>query len=461
MDMKIPKALIEKYNVPVPRYTSYPPANFFTEEFDPSDYEKAIRVSNSEDPQNISIYIHIPFCSKMCHFCGCNTRYTKDKKVMRTYVEAVKKEILMVKNLLDAKRRVSQVHWGGGTPNSLPVEMIREIMDIIHENFRFTEKAEIAMECHPALLDEKLVEQLIQCGFNRFSLGIQDFKQEVLDNVNRDAPTVPVKEIVQWIRSYDNTGVNLDFIYGLPFQSEKTFAETIEKAVEVSPDRLVTFSYAHVPWIKKAQKILEVKGLPSAEEKLLMFETGYKILTESGYTPIGLDHFAKADDELSIALKNRKLHRNFQGYCTRETTGQVYAFGATGISQLESVYAQNEKNADAYVEAINSGRFTTEKGYKLNVTEKIIRHAITEIMCNQYFSFNETAQLFNLSDKEIKNAIQYSDEILQEFVADGLLILKPGKSLQITESGRFFIRNIAARFDPNLRLSSKKFSKAL
>lgn len=461
MVMKIPETLIEKYNVPVPRYTSYPPANFFTEEFNAENYEEAIRVSNSELPENISIYIHIPFCSKMCHFCGCNTRYTKDKNVMRTYVEAVKKEILMVKKLLDTKRKVSQIHWGGGTPNSLPIEMIREIMDIIHENFQFIEKAEIAMECHPALLDKKLVEQLVKCGFNRFSLGIQDFKQEVLDNVNRDAPLVPVTEIVGWIRSFDNTGVNLDFIYGLPYQSEKTFAETIEKAVEVSPDRLVTFSYAHVPWLKKAQKILEVKGLPAAEEKLLMFETGYKILTENGYTPIGLDHFAKAGDELSVALKNRTLHRNFQGYCTRETTGQVYAFGATGISQLESVYAQNEKNADAYVEAINSGKFTTEKGYKLNITEKVIRHAINEIMCNQYLSFDETANRFELSVDEIKNAIQYSDEMLQEFVTDGLLNLEPGKSLQITESGRFFIRNIAASFDPNLRISSKKFSKAL
>lgn len=461
MDMKIPENLIEKYNVPVPRYTSYPPANFFTEDFNAVAYEEAIHVSNSESPQNISIYIHIPFCSKMCHFCGCNTRYTKDKNVMRTYVEAVKKEILMVKKMLDPLRKVSQVHWGGGTPNSLPIEMIREIMDIIHENFQFIEKAEIAIECHPALLNEKLVEQLVQCGFNRFSLGIQDFRQEVLDNVNRDAPSVPVDEIVRWIRSFNNTGVNLDFIYGLPYQDEKTFAETIEKAVEISPDRLVTFSYAHVPWLKKAQKILEIKGLPAADEKLLMFETGYKILTEHGYTPIGLDHFAKAGDELSIALKNRTLHRNFQGYCTRETTGQVYAFGATGISQLESVYAQNEKNADAYVKLINSGKFTTEKGYKLNLTEKVVRHVITEIMCNQYLSFGETADWFGITEAEVKNAIKYNDELLEGFIADELLTLNPGKSLQITGKGRFFIRNIAASFDPNLSITSKQFSKAL
>ena len=459
--MKIPDTLIKKYNVPVPRYTSYPPANFFHEEFKENDYNKAIINSNSELPENISIYIHIPFCSKMCHFCGCNTQFTKDKNKMQLYVEAVKKEILMVKRLLHPSRKVSQVHWGGGTPNSLPIEFIRDIMDMIHENFEFISSAEIAIECHPALLDEFLISQLVKCGFNRFSLGIQDFKQEVLDNVNRDAPNVPVIEIVNWIRAYPNTAVNLDFIYGLPFQNVKTFTETIEKAVEISPDRLVTFSYAHVPWLKKAQKILEIKGLPEADEKLAMFETGYKILTQSGYTAIGLDHFAKANDELSIALKNRTLHRNFQGYCTRETTGQVYAFGATGISQLESVYAQNEKDINTYVKLINNGHFTTEKGYKLNDKEKIVRHVITELMCNYYLSFNETADSFKISDSEIKDIIRYKEETLESFVEDGLLLVNPGKSIQVTETGRYFIRNIAAHFDPNLNSTTKRFSKAL
>jgi oxygen-independent coproporphyrinogen-3 oxidase len=459
--MKIPENLIQKYNIPVPRYTSYPPANFFQENFGPEKYVEAIEQSNKEWPENISLYIHIPFCSKMCHFCGCNTQYTRDKEKMGRYVEAVKKEIKMVKKLLDPSRKVSQVHWGGGTPNTLPIEMIRGIMDLIHENFSFIEKPEIAIECHPAMLNENYTRQLVLAGFNRFSLGIQDFKQEVLDNVNRDAPHVPVKEIVGWIRSFENTGVNLDFIYGLPFQNEKTFAETIEKAVEISPDRLVTFSYAHVPWIKKAQKILEVRGLPEANEKLTMFEAGFKILTENGYTPIGLDHYAKDTDDLSIALKNRKLHRNFQGYCTRETTGQVYAFGSTGISQLESVYAQNEKKPEKYVELINSGQFTVEKGYHLNIQEKIIRHVINEIMCNEYLSFNETAEIFNKSKEKIKNALNFDENRFSGFVADHLLKIDGEENFQLTETGRFFIRNIAAQFDPNLQNETKRFSKAL
>jgi oxygen-independent coproporphyrinogen-3 oxidase len=459
--MQIPENLIQKYNIPVPRYTSYPPANFFYENFGADDYVKAIEASNSEWPENISLYIHIPFCSKLCHFCGCNTQFTRDKEKMGRYVEAVKKEIRMVKRLLDPSRKVSQVHWGGGTPNTLPVEMIRGIMDVIHENFSFIKRPEIAIECHPAMLDENYTGQLVLAGFNRFSLGIQDFRQEVLDNVNRDAPKRPVKEIVSWIRSFENTSVNLDFIYGLPFQDERTFSETIEKALEISPDRLVTFSYAHVPWIKKAQKILEKRGLPEADEKLTMFEAGFKILTENGYTPIGLDHFAKDTDELSIALKNRKLHRNFQGYCTRETTGQVYAFGSTGISQLESVYAQNEKKPDNYVELINQGKFTVEKGYHLNRSEKVIRHVITEIMCNEFVSFEETAAHFSISTEEVKKALNFDKSQFSGFVADGLLEIEGEHNFKVSGSGRFFIRNIAARFDPNLNKTNKQFSKAL
>jgi oxygen-independent coproporphyrinogen III oxidase len=459
--MRVPENLIKKYNIPVPRYTSYPPANYFHDGFSPEKYIKAIEESNHEWPQNISLYIHIPFCSKMCHFCGCNTRYTKDREKMRVYTEAVKKEILMVRKLLDSSRKVSQVHWGGGTPNTLPVEMITGIMEVIHQNFSFTAQPEIAIECHPAMLDEKLTGELARAGFNRFSLGIQDFRQEVLDNVNRDAPGVPVKEIVGWIKSHGNTGVNLDFIYGLPYQSKETFSETIRQAVEISPDRLVTFSYAHVPWIKKAQKILEVKGLPEASEKLTMFEEGYRILTESGYTAIGLDHFAKNNDELSIALKNRMLHRNFQGYCTRETTGQVYAFGATGISQLESVYAQNEKDSDAYVRLINEGRFTVEKGYHLNQQEKIIRHIITEIMCNEFVSFEETAARFGTFADYIKKVVNFKREMFEEFVRDGLLLIEDDNIFRITDTGKFFIRNIAARFDPGLEQSTRQFSKAL
>lgn len=458
--MKIPENLIHKYNVPVPRYTSYPPANFFSNEFNNEDYIRAIEISNHEKPENISIYVHIPFCPKICHYCGCNTHLTRDQNKMRVYVDAVKKEILMVKKFLDTNRKVSQVHWGGGTPNSLPFQMTEEIMDIIHSNFTFIENPEIAMECHPAMLDKTYIESLVNSGFNRLSLGIQDFNLKVLDNVNRDPSEIPVEDLVTMIRSYGDIGVNLDFIYGLPFQDVKTFSETIERAVKISPDRLVTFSYAHVPWIKKAQKILEVRGLPEANQKLAMFEAAYKILTQNGYKAIGLDHYAKADDELNIALENRTLHRNFQGYCTRETTGQVYAFGATGISQLENAYAQNAKDTNEYVAQIEIGNFFIEKGHHLSKTEKIIKHVINEIMCNYYLSWGEAAQKFEVSENEIKSTVELEMEKLNEFKADGLLEFDMNE-ISVTNTGKFFVRNIAASFDPNLKNAMQKFSRAL
>ncbi|WP_346855948.1 oxygen-independent coproporphyrinogen III oxidase [uncultured Draconibacterium sp.] len=458
--MKVPQNLINKYNTPVPRYTSYPPANFFSSEFNSDDYSEWLKQSNDEATQNISIYIHIPFCPKICHFCGCNTHLTRDTNKMQVYVEALKKEILMVKNHLNPNRKVSQVHWGGGTPNSLPIEMVEGIMQVIHNNFTFIEKPEIAMECHPALLNETYIEKLVELKFNRFSLGIQDFKQEVLDNVNRDAPTIPIEELVKMIRSYKNTSVNFDFIYGLPFQDEESFSETINKAISLSPDRLVTFSYAHVPWVKKAQKILETRGLPEADKKLAMFEAGFKLLTENGYNAIGLDHFAKPTDELDIAFKNRTLHRNFQGYCTRETTGQVYAFGATGISQLDSAYAQNVKDTNTYVQLINEGKLTIEKGYVLSRSQKIIRHVINEVMCNYYISWEEAAQMFQASVAEIKSTINYDEASLNQFVSEGLLSYTDDEMI-VSDSGKFFVRNIAASLDPGMKNATQKFSKAL
>ena len=456
----IDNKLLEKYNVPVPRYTSYPPANFFTEEFDNNSYVKALEASNSEEPQNISIYIHIPFCPKICFYCGCNTHLTRSEDKMREYVDALKKEIFMVKKHLDSTRKISQVHWGGGTPNSLPIEMVKEVMDLFHKNFSFIGHPEIAMECHPAMLKDDYIRELVNSGFNRISLGIQDFKEDVLDNVNRDGSVIPVEQLVKMIKSYNNISVNLDFIYGLPYQTVESFSETIQRAVEISPDRLVTFSYAHVPWIKKAQKILEKKGLPEADEKLAMFEAGYNILTEAGYKPIGLDHFARQEDELSIALDNRTLHRNFQGYCTRETTGQVYAFGATGISQLENAYAQNQKETDNYIEKINSGNFSIIKGYSLTKNEQIIKHVINEIMCNHFVSWSQTGHKFGASAEEVKDIISYKHDELQGFVSDGLITFTPDE-LAVTDLGRFFVRNIAGSFDPNLKTTTKKFSKSL
>ena len=376
------------------------------------------------------------------------------------YLEALKQEIKMLQPLLDPNRKVSQVHWGGGTPNSLSIPQITRIVELLKSSFTFIDTPEIAIECNPAHLDHAYVDSLINLGFNRISLGVQDFSEDVLNTVNREIPTIPIENFVRQIQESGKAKVNLDFIYGLPHQTVKSFAQTIEKALQIGPDRLVTFSYAHVPNIKKSQAILEKAGLVGPSEKLRMFENTYEMMKNNGYTPIGLDHFAKPDDELAIALNNKTLHRNFQGYCTRETTGQVYAFGTTGISQLESAYAQNAKTVNGYIQAISEGRFTTEKGYLLTSHQKLVRHVINEIMCNYYISWEATANRFNLQQSEIFNLIRYDEEQLSIFSEDGLLISSPA-GITVTEMGRFFVRNIAASFDPAIGQAGKTFSKAL
>ncbi|MGD9928806.1 MAG: oxygen-independent coproporphyrinogen III oxidase [Mangrovibacterium sp.] len=458
--MKIPQALIEKYNVPVPRYTSYPPANFFGDDFGTADYLKAVEQSNQEKPENISIYLHIPFCTQLCLYCGCNTHITKDRKLMRTYVDALKKEIAMIRPLLDKNRKVSQIHWGGGTPNALPSSYIGEIMDILTSEFQFIDKPEIAVECNPAHLDARYIADLASFGFNRISMGVQDFREDVLKAVHREVPAIPIEELCQLIKSHQGMSVNLDFIYGLPFQTAESFAKTMERALAISPDRLVTFSYAHVPWVKKAQQKLEEYGLPSADEKVKMFEAAWEQMKAAGYVPIGLDHYAKPEDDMAQALQSRTLHRNFQGYCTRETTGQVYAFGVTGISQLENVYAQNARTVKEYIEHIERGEILVVKGYSLSRPEKIIRQIINEIMCNQYLSWQQVAANFGTTTQEIKDMLNFSNEKLEPFKADQLLDYNDDE-LVIHDLGRFFLRNIAAVFDIHAGDATRKFSQSV
>lgn len=458
--MKIPVALIDKYNVPVPRYTSYPPANFFRDDFVTGDYLLAIEESNKKEPQNISIYLHIPFCTQLCLYCGCNTHITKDQDMMQHYMDALKKEIRMLNKLIDHNRKISQIHWGGGTPNVLPANLIGEVMAIFNSEYQFIDRPEIAIECNPAHLDQAYINNLVSFGFNRISLGVQDFQEKVLNTVHREVPSIPISKLVAMIRQHPGVSVNLDLIYGLPYQSVASFGKTVEKAIAINPDRLVTFSYAHVPWVKKAQKKLEEHGLPDPEDKVKMFEEAWTRMTNAGYIPIGLDHYAKPDDDMAIALNKRSLHRNFQGYCTRETTGQVYAFGVTGISQLEDVYTQNARTVKEYIDTVENGMIKVVKGYALSDTDKIIRQIINEIMCNQYLSWKQIAKQFNTTVKNLKKLLNFTESKLDGFVADKLLTYTE-EEINITNLGRFFLRNIAAVFDIRLEGSIQKFSKSV
>jgi oxygen-independent coproporphyrinogen-3 oxidase len=459
--MKIDKKILDKYNIPVPRYTSYPPANHFKEGFAESEYLQFIEQSNDQKPNHIALYIHIPFCKKICFYCGCNACTIKDEQLIEEYIEALKKEISKVFGSLDKNRKVSQIHYGGGTPNAIDVKYIEEINNLIFNEFSLIDNPEIAIECNPAQLDYDYIDRLLGAKFNRFSLGIQDFNTEVLKSVNRSPSALPVNEIVSYLKNKNPlVAVNLDFIYGLPGQNTDGFLRTIEQAVKIKPDRLVTFSYAHVPWLKKHQIALEKKGLPSSELKMEMFLSARELLIESGYTPVGLDHYVLPKDELSQALNQNSLHRNFQGYCTKRTTGQVYAFGVSSISQLEKGYAQNVKELDVYIETINQGRFPVEKRMLLTEDQIIVREIINELMCNNQLDLLKLAEKYQITIDAIKKITGFNKNKLENFISDDLMTFIDNK-IKVSEKGSLFIRNIAATFDPEYIEQENKYSKTV
>lgn len=450
--------LIKRYNVPVPRYTSYPPANYFDRAFSSADYVRSIAESNTKS-NNISFYIHVPFCRHLCHYCGCNSYAMGSQEAVEAYMEALMCELRQMVGMLDGGRKLSQIHYGGGSPTSIPVGYLKSINDFILGAFEATENAEIAIECHPGYMDAEYIESLLECGFNRFSLGVQDFREDVLKAVNRKVSLLAMEDVVRLLRGR-GASINLDFIYGLPLQSAESFADTIARAVELKPDRVVTFSYAHVPWVNPRQLALEKVGLPLANEKQRMYDLAKEVLLSAGYCAVGMDHFVLPTDELNLAQSQRALHRNFQGYCTRSTTAEVYALGATAISQLQGAYSQNTKDLKRYVELASSGCFATERGYNLSPEQQITREVITSLMCNNCVEWAVVASKFGCTVEEVKQSTTYNPKTIAQFVEDGICI-ESGHRLEVTPSGLMFIRNVAASLDKLMINSEKSFSKPL
>lgn len=450
------EAIFKKYNVPVPRYTSYPTANQF-EEFSAEQYLKAVEASNDATADNISFYIHVPFCQHLCHYCGCNSVAMAKSERIEAYFAALHKEIDLLLPHLRKDRKISQIHYGGGSPSSMPLTHIRALNEHLLSAFDTIDQPEIAIECHPGYLKMEDWQYLLDSRFNRFSLGIQDFDDEVLHAVNRHPSLLPVADIIEVLRS-GGARVNFDFIYGLPRQTVEKFVATIEAAIALRPDRLVTFSYAHLPSLFKRQTLLEKAGLPPQDEKLKMFECAAQRLEAAGYRPIGMDHFVLPDDELFQALQHHTLHRNFQGYCPRRITAQVYAFGVSGISQLDGAYAQNTKDIAAYIATVDEGKMPIVKGYALASWQRIAREVIECMMCNHTIHWEEMAELLRCSVADIQQAIVYDEKQLSTMQEDGLLVFD-AHSVRCTPEGMPFVRNIAAAFDPMMRNNEKLFSK--
>lgn len=439
--------LIQKYNVPVPRYTSYPPANLFADSYTGADYHRDILESNRVGPRALSFYIHIPFCKNICHFCACNRLILpRSPRDVATYVDYLHREFALVQPLLDPERHISQIHFGGGSPTAIPLAYIGEIIEMLTGAFAAAPGAEVAIEVHPGFLDASGWEQLIEMPFTRYSIGLQDLHHDVLKRAGRVPPRESIREVIAAMHDAGKR-VNLDFVYGLPGQTPESFVDNIHQALEMRPDRLVAFSYAHVPWIHPGQKVLEKYGLPTPELKQAMYDQASRLMVEAGYVQIGLDHFVLPDDPLAVALRSHRLHRNFQGYCPRDISGQVYGLGTTAIAQLHDAYAQNLKTLPEYYAEVDAGHLPTYVGYKLSREECLARDIITDLMCNYRTAPLEHVRAYDLPAATLRDLPMLDADRLEEMIQDGLVTLEEGGALVMNPTCHPFVRNVASCFD--------------
>jgi oxygen-independent coproporphyrinogen-3 oxidase len=437
--------ILKKYNQPGPRYTSYPTAPLFSSEFTARDFKQEIIETNLETSSDISLYFHFPFCESLCYFCGCNMMVSRDRTLIREYNERLKKEIDALAPLISKSRRVSQMHWGGGTPSYLTPDEILDVGEFIKSKFNFADDIEASVEIDPRGLTRAHVAAFRQIGFNRTSLGVQDFNPQVQETINRIQPEDITRQTIEWVREFGFGSINLDLIYGLPFQTLESFRQTVEKVIDISPDRIAVFNYAHVPWLKKHQNIFKIETMPTPDERLVILKQTIEQLVQSGYEYIGLDHFAKPTDELAIAQKNNTLYRNFQGYSTRAGT-DVYAFGVSAISQFQDIYAQNLKNLKDYYEQIETGNAATNVGYRMTFDDHVRKETIMQLMCHLQIDKSSIGQKFGI---DFESYFVADLPKLDSFIADELLE-NNSERIFIKGAGKLIIRNVAMCFDAHL-----------
>lgn len=455
--VKVDLDLVRKFNVPGPRYTSYPPATHFTEEFDRGEWERHVGNNNETADRDLSLYYHLPFCESLCWFCGCTTVITTVQDKSRIYLEYLEKEMDLMGERIHSDRQVAQLHLGGGTPTFLTAEEILHLGKLVKDRFKIRPDMEAGVEVDPRRLTEEKVQALAEVGFNRASMGVQDNNAKVQVAVHRIQPFEMTAQTVEWVRKHGFESVNIDLIYGLPHQTVETFEKTLDEVLTLKPDRFAVFSYAHVPWIKPAQKILTDDILPSAEVKLELLKLTIEKLSANGYRYIGMDHFSREDDELTVAQQEKTLQRNFQGYSTKGGV-DIYAFGMSSISQAADIYWQNRKELTDYYADIDAGRLPLSKAYILTAEDGIRRQTIMRLMCDLELDFAAMSAVLGL-DFEQHFAAELAS--LDDLEADGLVERQPGKVV-VTEIGRLFIRIIAMRFDEYLIAGKEgRFSKAI
>jgi len=441
--VKFDADLIRRHDVMGPRYTSYPTAVQFRDDFNVYDFTHVAERSRINGGP-LSLYFHLPFCDHVCYYCACNKIVTRDHSKVAPYIDHLKTEMNRVAPLLDNTRPIRQLHWGGGTPTFLDHAQMSELMDAIAGSFSLQtdDKRDYSIEIDPRVASEQTIQHLASLGFNRISVGVQDFDEQVQKAVHRIQSEAETLAVIDAARSAGFRSLNVDLIYGLPFQNLKRFARTLERIIQIAPDRLAIYNYAHMPHLFKPQRRIQADDLPSAEEKLAILQYTVERLTNAGYVYIGMDHFARPDDELAVALRSGSLHRNFQGYSTHADC-DLAAFGVSSIARLDDCYIQNHRDIEGYYKALDNGDLPVAKGIRLNQDDLIRRDLIQRILCQGGFE---------VVDIEIRYSIEFLDYFsdtltrLWDMANDGL-IKWDGYRLAVLPAGRMLMRNIAMAFD--------------
>ena len=448
----------EKYSRPGPRYTSYPTAPEFNTTFTQEDLISKFKSQSSDRP--LSLYIHIPFCRSACYFCGCNVIFTSKEEKKVKYLEYLKKELKILASHLDTSRLVTQMHFGGGTPTFLSPEQLKEVLDSIRSTFpNFASDAEVSCEVDPRYFEQGHMDVLKEAGCNRLSFGVQDLDPQVQKTIHRIQPFETTQNVVKIARDAGIKSINIDLIYGLPHQTKETFAKTIRDIVKLDPDRLAVFNYAHVPWMMKTQRKFDETTFAPPSTKLEILKDSIEFFGSVGYKMVGMDHFAKPEDELFKAIEKGELHRNFQGYTTKGGADLI-GIGVTSIGDGVDYYAQNFKTLPEYEEAIDAGNLPVFKGYNLSDDDILRQFVIMELMSNFSLDMKRVEKEFNINFKE------YFDDALkslEEFVEAGLVTISDNK-IEVSQTGTMLIRNISMPFDAYLNKipeDKRRFSKTI
>ncbi|HGN1706365.1 TPA: oxygen-independent coproporphyrinogen III oxidase [Providencia rettgeri] len=447
-------SLIQKYNYSGPRYTSYPTALEFNQDYDENAF---IQATQRYPDRPLSLYVHIPFCHKLCYFCGCNKLVTRQKHKADEYLQVIEKEIIQRASLLKG-RIVTQMHWGGGTPTYLDKAQISHLVGLLKKHFHFADEMEMSIEIDPREIELDMIDHLRHEGFNRLSMGVQDFNKEVQVLVNREQDEEFIFALIKRAKEMGFTSTSIDLIYGLPKQTPESFAFTLKKVAELSPDRLSVFNYAHLPNLFAAQRKIKDADLPSAEQKLDILQDTIGTLTGDGYQFIGMDHFARPEDELAVAQREGILHRNFQGYTTQGDC-DLLGLGVSAISMLGDNYAQNQKDLKTYYAQVEEQGHALWRGLVLTDDDCLRRDVIKTLICNFQLNFAQIEELYPI---DFKSYFKEDLELLKPMAEDGLVEMS-GAGIKVTPQGRLLIRNICMCFDVYLRnqMRQRQFSRVI